>query len=127
MVKLAVKFQIYTKIIKVEKLTLVYDEIKSVLSILKTFPENFIVKYEDNDLGYIDLRSPNEMANSNRKSNILAESELAGEIVNTSTPNDLHNTSSAGSFSGKVFLIPILCKGISFMAICEDETKVSMV
>ena len=99
MEKFAVKFQIYTNVIKVDELVLVYDEIKRVSSFLKTFPENFIVKYEDKDLGYGDLDSPIELAN--RKSNILlVESELVGEIVNTSMPNDSHNTSSDGSFSG---------------------------
>ena len=65
------------------------------------FPENFIVKYEDKDLGYVGLDSPIELAN--KKSNILlVESELVGEIVNTSTPNDSHNTSSNGSFLGNL-------------------------
>ena len=99
MEELAVKFQIYTKVIKVDELELVYDEINRVFSFLKTVSENFIIKYEDKDLGYVDLDNPIELAN--RKSNILlVESELVGEIVNTSTPNDLHNTSSDGSFSG---------------------------
>ena len=99
MEKFAVKFQMYTKVIKVDELALVYEEIKRVLSFLKTFPENFIVKYENKDLGYVDLDSPIELAN--RKSNILlVESELVGEIVNTSMTNDSHSTSSDSSFSG---------------------------
>ena len=99
MEKFAVKFQIYTKVIKVDGSELVYDEINRVFSFLKTVSKNFILKYEDKDLAYVDLDSPIELAN--RKSNILlAESELVGEIVNTSTPNDSHNTSSEGSFSG---------------------------
>ena len=48
--KFALKFQIYTKVIKVGELALVYDEIQRVFSFLKTFPENFIVKYDDKDL-----------------------------------------------------------------------------
>ena len=64
MEKFAVKFQIYTKIIKVNELALVYDKIKRIFSFLKTFPENFIVKYEDKDLGYLYLDSPIELANS---------------------------------------------------------------
>ena len=81
MEKFAVKFQIYTKVIKVDELALVYDEIKRVFSFPRIFPENFIIKYEDKDLGYVDLDSPTELAN--RKSNILlVESELVGEIVN---------------------------------------------
>ena len=99
MEKFAVQFQIYTKVIKVDELALVYYEIKRVFSFLKTFPENFIVKYEDKDLGHVDLDSSTELAN--RKSNILlVESELVGEIVNTSMTNDSHNTSSDSSFSG---------------------------
>ena len=99
MEKFAVKFQIYTKAIKVDELALAYDETKRVFSFLKTFPEDFIVKYEDKDLGHVDLDSPTELAN--RKSNILlVESELVGEIVNTSMMNDSHNTSSDSSFSG---------------------------
>ena len=87
MEKFAVKFQIYTKVIKVDELERVYDEINRVFSFLKTFLENFIVKYEDKDLGYMNLDSPIELAN--RKSNILlVESELVDEIVNTSMPND---------------------------------------
>ena len=70
----------------------------------------------------MDLDSSTELAN--RKSNILlVESELVGEIVNTSMTNDSHNTSSDSSFSGLVFLVSILCKGISFMTICEDRTS----
>ena len=47
----------------------------------------------------MDLDTPIELAN--RKSNILlVESELVNEIVNTSMPNDSHNASSDGSFSG---------------------------
>ena len=87
MEKFAVKFQIYTKVIKVDELERVYDEINRVFSFLKTFLENFIVKYEDKDLGYMNLDSPIELAN--RKCNILlVESELVDEIVNTSMPND---------------------------------------
>ena len=64
MEKFAVKFQIYTKVIYVNELALVYDKIKHFFSFLKTFPENFIVKYEDKDLGYLYLDSPIELANS---------------------------------------------------------------
>ena len=99
MKKFTVKFQIYTKVIKVDEFPLVYDEIKRVFSFLKRLPENFIVNYEDKDLGYVDLDCPIELAN--RKSDILlVESELSGKIVNTSMPNYSHNTSSDGSFSG---------------------------
>ena len=58
MEKSAVKFQIYTKVITVDKLALVYDEIKPVFSFLKTFPE----KYEEKDLGKVDLDSLTELA-----------------------------------------------------------------
>ena len=64
MEKFAVKFQIYTKVIYVNELALVYDKKKHIFSFLKTFPENFIVKYEDKDLGYLYLDSPIELANS---------------------------------------------------------------
>ena len=64
MEKFAVKFQIYTKVIYVNELALGYDKIKHIFSFLKTFPENFIVKYEDKDLGYLYLDSPIELANS---------------------------------------------------------------
>ena len=61
MEKFAVKFQIYTKVIYVNELALVYDKIKHIFSFLKTFPENFIVQYEDKDLGYLYLDSPIEL------------------------------------------------------------------
>ena len=71
--------------------------IKLVFSFLKTLLETFTVKPEDKDLGYVDLDSPIELAN--RKPNILlVEPELAGEIVNTSTPKDSYSKSSDGSF-----------------------------
>ena len=99
MEKFAVKFQIYTKVIKVDVLAFVYDKTKHVFSFLKMFPENFIIKYEDKDLDYVDFDSPTELAN--RKSSILlVESQLVGEIVNFSMPNDSHNTSSDSSLSG---------------------------
>ena len=62
MEKFAVKFQIYIKVIKAAESALVYDKLKRVFSFLKTFPENFFVKYWDKDLGYVNLGSPVELA-----------------------------------------------------------------
>ena len=93
MEKFAVKFQIYTKVIKVDVLAFVYDKTKHVFSFLKMFPENFIIKYEDKDLDYVDFDSP--------KSNILmVESQLVGEIVNFSMPNDYITLVQIAVFQG---------------------------
>ena len=64
MEKFAVKFQIYIKVIKAAESTLVYDKLKRVFSFLKTFPDNFFVKYWDKDLGYVNLGSPVELADT---------------------------------------------------------------
>ena len=64
MEKFAVKFQIYIKVIKAAESALVYDKLKRVFSFLKTFPENFFVKYWDKDLGYVNLGSPVELADT---------------------------------------------------------------
>ena len=59
----SVKFQIYTKVINGDKLTLAHDEVKCIFSFLKTFEGKSIVKYEDKDLDYVDLDSPIKLAN----------------------------------------------------------------
>ena len=107
--KFAVKFQIYTKVTKVDELALVYDEIKLVFSFLKTFPENVIVKYEDKYLGYVDLDSPIELAT--RKSDILlVESELAVKI-STLQLQMIHITQvQMEVFQGRYFLSPFSVK-----------------
>ena len=55
MERFAVKFQIYTKVIKVHKLAPIYDEIKHVFSFLQSFPEKLIVKYKDKNLSDVGL------------------------------------------------------------------------
>ena len=68
-IKYLVKFKTHSKIILTDNSTKTFDAVEDVYKGLNGFPTYFSLQYEDNELGFVDLDSPIQLAD--RKSNML--------------------------------------------------------
>ena len=97
--KFAVKFRNSTKVVYIENHADIYESIHKIYQ--GNLPRSFSVKYDDKELGIVDLNSPIQLAD--RKSNILLyiEEEIS-EFQNASSESTEHNPESSRSSSSSL-------------------------
>ena len=97
--KFAVKFRNSTKVVYIENHADIYENIHKIYQ--GNLPRSFSVKYDDKELGIVDLDSPIQLAD--RKSNILLYiEEDVSEFQNASSESTEYNPESSRSSSSSL-------------------------
>ena len=97
--KFAVKFRNSTKVVYIENHADIYESIHKIYQ--GNLPRSFSVKYDDKELGIVDLNSPIQLAD--RKSNILLYiEEEVSEFQNASSESTEYNPESSRSSSSSL-------------------------